>query len=92
MIVSGAANAFEANVGQVSCYTQIIGAQRDTLIKHRWFWKDELESEVALMVRSIDWRTYSAKQIPPSKTGEWRVEVTRGDDGTILASKTFTVR
>jgi hypothetical protein len=92
LIIIGPDDAFQSNVGRVFCYTQIVGAQRETVIKHRWLWNDELQSEVALTVRSSDWRTYSSKQILPAKTGKWRVEVIKADDNTLLESRTFVVK
>lgn len=92
LVILGQDDAFQADIGRVFCYTHIIGAHRDTVIKHRWFWKDGFQSEVALPVRSSDWRTYSAKHILPTKTGNWRVEVVKADGDAVLASRTFTVR
>jgi hypothetical protein len=83
---------FPDETDRVICFTKIIGAQDDTVIAHRWFWEDKLQSQVFLEIKSRSWRTYSSKTILPSQRGTWRVDVTEPYTETLLASSTFVVR
>ncbi len=59
-------------------------------ISHLWFHQDQLMAEVELAIRANRYRTYSSKNIMPSQTGDWRVEVVTGS-GKLLAQKVFRV-
>jgi hypothetical protein len=66
---------FPSTIGQLYCYTRVVGAQRPTHITHVWFYGDEERARVRLEVRSPRWRTYSSKIIRRNEVGFWRVEV-----------------
>jgi hypothetical protein len=85
----GAAETFDAGVGQLFCFTRIEGAA-GTTIKHAWYWRDALQREISLPIGGSPWRTWSQKNIQPSQTGAWRVDVV-AEDGTVLKSSNFTV-
>lgn len=89
--IMGDDDEFPPDVGRVNCYTQIIGAHKNTQIKHRWFWRNNWQCDVPLEVESITWRTYSEKIILPGQAGNWRVDITKMDD-TILTSGSFVIR
>ena len=87
----GVAETFDASVGMVYAFTRIMGAEGEVTVKHLWFHQDNLMAEVELPVRSPSWRTYSSKNILPSMTGEWRVDVTV-EDGTVIKSLPFSIQ
>lgn len=85
----GAAESFDSDVGQLFCFTRIEGAA-GTTIKHAWYWRDALQREIPLAIGGSPWRTWSQKNIQPSQTGAWRVDVV-AEDGAVLKSLNFTV-
>jgi regulator of protease activity HflC (stomatin/prohibitin superfamily) len=86
----GRSDRFSKGVGKIICFTRIMGAAEDTVIKHRWFWENKLVGEVPLAVRSKDWRTYSEFTVPAQRVGTWRVDVTQKDD-ILIGRKSFVV-
>ena len=86
----GAAEKFESDVGEVCCFTKIIGAEDPATIYHVWIYDNKEMAKVALAVNSAAWRTWSAKRVIESWTGDGRVEVQTAD-GTVLKSAGFTV-
>ena len=62
---------FEPDVGQVICFTRIVGATVPTQIIHAWYYEGETMAKVPLDVDSTDWRTYSSKNILPSWKGRY---------------------
>lgn len=86
-----AGKEFSSDVEELFCFTQIKGAEGETTIKHVWYYENELVAEIKLPVKSSLWRTYSAKKILSSWTGEWTVDVFSAE-GEILKSMTFTVK
>ncbi len=78
------------DVGRVYCWTRIAGAQGEVEIVHVWYRGDTEMARVPLRVASNNWRTWSSKNIEPSWTGQWRVDV-EAPDGTVLESMSFTV-
>ncbi|MGA1876115.1 MAG: DUF2914 domain-containing protein [bacterium] len=65
---------FPASVGKIYFFTQVLGAEEPTTIYHRWYYEGNLMAKVELPVNSINWRTYSSKQIMPDWIGNWSVE------------------
>ncbi len=90
LVPEGVAETFDAAVGKLYAFSRIIGAEGETTVKHLWFHEDNLITEVALLISSPNWRTYSSKKLLPSMTGSWRVDITQRD-GTVLKSLPFTV-
>ena len=86
-----AGKEFSADVEELFCFTQIKGAEGETTIKHVWYYENELVAEIELPVKSPLWRTYSAKKVLSSWTGDWTVDVFSAE-GEILKSMTFTVK
>jgi len=79
-----------SDVGRVFLWTRITGAQDSTVVAHVWYRGDEQAASVQLPVRGPDWRTYSTKQILPSWTGPWHVDVVDAN-GNVLKTVTFQV-
>jgi hypothetical protein len=80
--------SFPSDVGQVSVWTQVTGAE-GTTIQHVWVY-GELEFPVSLEIGGSPWRTWSTKQIPPEWAGDWEVEI-RDGTGNVLETLSFTV-
>jgi len=70
-------------------FTEIKNLQ-GTTIHHLWFHQDQLMAEIPLTVGAVRYRTYSSKNIMPSQTGQWRVEVVT-QQGQLLAQKSFRI-
>ena len=88
-IASG--SVFSDSVGQLYCFTKVVGATTDTTIIHHWYLNGKLKASVTLPVRSASWRTWSSKKITPGETGDWMVEVVT-EDGNALESILFLVQ
>lgn len=86
----GVDTTFAADIGSVSCYTRVEGAQDTTQIAHVWYYKDEEKARIELDVKSDDWRTWSSKSILESWTGRWRVMI-EDANGNVLANKSFVI-
>lgn len=85
----GGSTSFSEDVGQVTGWTKVSGAQ-NTTIEHVWKYRDH-EFVVPLNIgNGSPWRIWSTKNIPPEWDGEWTFEV-RDADGNVVASTTFTV-
>jgi Protein of unknown function (DUF2914) len=82
-------STFPADVGQLSCWTKVTGAEGAS-IHHVWFHGDTQVGDVELQVGGSPWRTWSKKTVPPDWTGAWHVEV-RDAAGTVLKRIDFTV-
>lgn len=79
------------DVTTVYCWSHIAGAEGETSVAHVWYHGDEEMARVELRVASPSWRTWSSKQIIPTWTGDWRVEI-ESADGEVLKTVPFTVR
>ncbi len=86
----GADTTFAATVGQLCCFTKILGATDETTITHVWYWGDTERARVELPVRSASWRTYSQKTVMEHEVGAWRVEVLNAQ-GEILKTIRFRI-
>jgi hypothetical protein len=87
---TGGADAFDAGVGQLYCWSQITGGSGETTIKHIWSHAGKVVLEVPLTIKGNRWRTWSSKNIAASQTGEWEVKVVDASGNTIK-SVTFAV-
>ncbi len=85
------ASVFSDSVGQLFCFTKVVGATTDTAIIHHWYLNGKLKASVTLPVRSASWRTWSSKKISPGDTGDWMVEVVT-EDGNALESILFLIQ
>ena len=86
----GTSENFSSDVGRLFAYTRVLGSEGDTVIKHLWFYGDQLLAEIRLSVKSPNWRTYSSKKILPQWTGPWRVDIT-DEKGLVLKKLNFTI-
>lgn len=82
-------STFSADVGQLSCWTRVSGAEGIT-IEHVWIHGPHENAITLPAIGGSPWRTWSNKTIPADWTGEWRVEI-RDEDGNVLETVRFTV-
>ncbi|WP_404341536.1 DUF2914 domain-containing protein [Pseudoalteromonas mariniglutinosa] len=59
-------------------------------VRHVWYYQDQQMASVELSITAPRYRTYSSKNIMPTQTGEWRVEVL-DQQGVMLAHKEFRI-
>lgn len=86
----GSSESFSADVGKVYCYTRISGGQTGDYVRHVWYYEDREMAQVELSIGTPLFRTYSSKNILPSWTGQWKVEIV-ALDGTVLDTLSFTI-
>lgn len=86
----GEATTFPVAMGRIYCHSTILGAEKEIVIHHVWYWEDTQVADVPLFVRTPRFRTYSSKKILPNQKGEWRVEII-GTNGNIIGRNYFTV-
>lgn len=79
-----------AEIGRLYYFTEVVEGGSLGEILHVWTWQDRDVSEIPLKIHGGRFRTWSYKTIPPTWTGEWRVEA-RTPDGTVLSSESFVV-
>ena len=80
-----------ASVGNLYCFTRATGAAEATTVTHLWYRGETEVARIELPVKSADWRTWSAKTIPPGWSGKWRVEV-RDAENDLLQTIFFTLQ
>ena len=78
----------DADVRRIYLWTRVVGAEGEVQLEHVWYRGDDEMARVPLRISGSNWRTWSSKNIEPSWTGEWRVEVV-GPDGTVLETVKF---
>ena len=83
---------FDSKVEKVYCWTKIKGGshKNPTVIKHQYFYKDEMMAEIELNIGGSPWRTWSYKTIWHTWTGEWTLKIV-DEAGKILKIAYFTV-
>ena len=83
--------AFPLQNGKPYCFTRIVGAEGQTVVKHLWYRGTQLMSLVELPVNSPDWRTWSAILFQEDWAGEWHVEVQDAEE-RIMQTVYFQLR
>lgn len=79
----GAAESFPISIGELNCFTRIIGAHEPTTVTHVWYFGMTERARIDLVIKGSQWRTYSSKKIQAHEVGSWRVEVI-DTEGTVL--------
>ncbi len=87
----GMSETFPASVESLVYFTEVKDIRETMTLTHVWSHKGQVMAEISLKVEPPSWRTWSSKRILPEWTGEWKVEV-KSADGTVLASKSFTIK
>ncbi|HIC91967.1 MAG TPA: DUF2914 domain-containing protein [Syntrophaceae bacterium] len=88
---SGIARSFPPDIKKLYCFTKIVGATKETFVKHLWYFDRQMMAEVMLPVKSVRWRTYSSKRILPQWQGLWKVEI-QDENGQVLTTLDFEIR
>jgi hypothetical protein len=87
----GVDSVFFDDVEQLSCFTEISGAQDTTQIRHVWYYGKKLMTTISLDVKLPSWRTWSTKTIVQRWEGDWFVEV-MDSRGNLLAREKFEIK
>jgi len=66
---------FPSSIGELYCYTKILGAKAATRITHVWYHGNVERARVDLPVKASHWRTFSKKIIRPVDIGVWHVDI-----------------
>ncbi len=61
---------------------------KDTVITHRWIYKDRIMADVTLSIGGNRWRTWSSKNLWRTWVGDWSVQVLT-QEGELLLEKSF---
>ncbi|MFH1282818.1 MAG: DUF2914 domain-containing protein [bacterium] len=90
--VVGESEIFDLNVSnKVYCWSCVKGAEEPTKILHKWYYGDNMISEISLNIAYPRHRTWSYKTITPDMAGAWKVEVI-DNEGNLLGVKAFSVK
>jgi hypothetical protein len=84
----GESKDFGSSVGTVYCWTKVSARTVPATIVHVWYLADQKVFTYPLELKFNSTRTWSSKSV---RSGSWRVDVT-DESGTVLSSKSFTVR
>lgn len=87
----GSGDVIPKDISKLYCFTRVVGALKDTIVIHNWYYQGSLKSSTQLPVRSPNWRTWSSKVLDPGMVGQWMVEVL-SEDGAPLESIIFFVQ
>ena len=80
----------EKNLEKIYFFTELVGLSGET-IRHQWFHKSELISELTFNIGGNRWRVNSSKRLGVLSIGEWQVKVVNRQD-EILLTKMFDYR
>ena len=83
---------FTSNVDSLYCYTRIQNPGQKREVKHIWYFKDQMMTQVRYNVRKSNiYRSWTKKTILPNQIGDWRVDI-QDNNGTIIGSKSFIIK
>ena len=83
---------FTSNVDSLYCYTRIQNPGQKREVKHLWYFKDKMMTQVRYNVRKSNiYRSWTKKTILPNQIGDWRVDI-QDNNGTIIGSKSFKIK
>lgn len=81
---------FSSSLGGIFCFTEFDPVYSETLIYHKYYFKDKFVSEKILKLNPPRWATYSEIHLRESDKGPWRVEITDAD-GNIFSTIRFSI-
>jgi hypothetical protein len=81
---------FSSNLGSLVCFTDFDPVYENSVIYHRYYFKDKFVSEKTRKLKPPRWATYSQIDLRQSDKGPWRVEITDAD-GNILTTIRFSI-
>ena len=83
---------FTNNVDSLYCYTRIQNPGQKREVKHIWYFKDQMMTQVRYNVRKSNiYRSWTKKTILPNQIGDWRVDI-QDNNGTIIGTKSFKIK
>lgn len=80
-------DTLRTDVSKVFFFTEVLDMTNKIVI-HRWLYGDKVMAEVSFTIGGPRWRIHSSKNLEPSWTGPWKVEVLDGN-GAKLCEETF---
>jgi hypothetical protein len=81
---------FSSNLGRLICFTDFDPVYEETVIYHKFYFKDKLSSKFQLTLKPPRWAAQSSIQLRESDKGPWRVEITDAEDN-ILSTIRFSI-
>jgi hypothetical protein len=81
---------FSVSIGQVCCFTAFDSVPEPTVVYHKWYHYDQLNTQVKLKVYPPKWATYSVIQLRETDKGPWHVEVL-DQNGNVLDVIRFSI-
>ena len=88
----GSDQIFTNNVDSLYCYTRIQNPGQKREVRHIWYYKDKMMTQVRYNVRKSNiYRSWTKKTILPNQIGDWRVDI-QDNNGTTIGSKTFKIK
>ena len=83
--------SFSSNVDSLFCYTKIRNAGDKQEIRHVWFYKNEIQSQIKYNIKtSNEYRSWTKKRIKSSQKGNWKVDI-QTSSGLSIGSVKFTI-
>ena len=83
---------FNNGVDSLFCYTKIQNKGEKKEIKHVWYFKNEIKSQIKYNIRRSNvYRSWTLKNINPNEIGEWKLEI-QDSNGKILGSTKFYIQ
>ena len=73
------------------CYTKIRNSGDKQEIRHVWFYKNEVQSQIKYNIKtSNEYRSWTKKRISSNQKGNWRVDI-QTSTGQSLGSINFEI-
>jgi hypothetical protein len=79
-----------SNTGKVFIWMRVSEVKAPKIIKHVYYWNDEVIATVKLNLEYTSMRTWSQKTFKPDHDGHWKVVITT-EDGEMIAVRTWTM-
>jgi hypothetical protein len=73
----------KGDIARLYFFTELEGFTGQ-IVKHRWFYQQQLQTEATLTIEDTPWRTYSEKWLPAEQRGAWHIEVVDVQDKVLL--------
>lgn len=81
---------FSSDLGELFCFTNFEPVYEETVIIHRYYFKDKFSSRKRLKLYPPSWAVQSRIQLRETDKGPWRVDIT-DVDGNIIHSIRFSI-
>jgi len=81
---------FSSDLGELFCFTNFEPVYEETVIIHRYYFKDKFSSRKRLKLYPPSWAVRSRIQLRETDKGPWRVDITDAD-GKVLHSIRFSI-